>query len=49
MNQSSNKEHKSWKRKIEGNKRLATVTNPLRNYIEKEIKTINVKEFPSRP
>jgi hypothetical protein len=40
---------KRWKKKIEGNKRLAEVKNPLRNFVEKEIPSIDLSQFPNRP
>lgn len=42
--------HKKWSRKIEGNRRLANdVKNPLRHYLENEIKKIDVSVYPNRP
>ena len=43
-------EHKKWKRTIEGNRRLANdVKNPLRYYLENDIKKIDISVFPDRP
>lgn len=42
--------HKKWNRKIEGNRRLANdVKNPLRFYLENDIKKIDTSIFPERP
>lgn len=42
--------HKKWTRKIEGNRRLANdVKNPLRYYLENDIKKIDTSIFPERP
>ena len=41
--------HKKWQRNITGNKVLADVKNPLRNYIENEIKKIDTSIYPQRP
>ena len=32
-----------------GNKVLAEVKNPLRNFVEKELPSIDLKQFPGRP
>lgn len=32
-----------------GNKVLAEVKNPLRNFVEKELPSIDLKQFPRRP
>lgn len=43
-------EAKKWKRKIIGNQRLANdVKNPLRFYIENDIKKIDTSIYPERP
>ena len=40
---------KQWKKKIEGNKDLHAVKNPLRNFIEKVLPSIKSNEYPDRP
>lgn len=40
---------KQWKKKIEGNRDLHTVKNPLRNFIEKVLPSIQLNEYPDRP
>jgi hypothetical protein len=43
-------EHKKWTKKFDGNLRiLHKVKNPLRYYVEKELKMIDLSIFPNRP
>jgi len=34
---------------MSGNINLATVKNPLRNFVEKELPSINLTNYPNRP
>ena len=38
-----------WKRKVEGNRALLNVQNPLRNFVEKVLPSIQFQEYPDRP
>jgi len=38
-----------WKKIITGNINIATVKNPLRNYIEKVLPSVDLKNYPERP
>ena len=40
---------KEWKRKVEGNKDLHSVKNPLRRFIEKVLPAIPLNDYPDRP
>jgi ABC-type sulfate transport system substrate-binding protein len=40
---------KQWKKKIEGNRALHTVKNPLRNFVERVLPSIQLQDFPDRP
>lgn len=42
-------QRKKWTKELKGNKILADVKNPLRNYIEKELPTMDLSCFPNRP
>ena len=42
------KTHK-WKKQISGNLAFADLKNPLRNFIEKQIPSIKITDYPDRP
>ena len=45
----SQPQRKQWNKKIIGNKVLANVKNPLRNFVEKELPSIDLSKYPDRP
>jgi hypothetical protein len=42
-------QEKRWKKNVVGNKVFADVKNPLRNFVEKTLPSIDLAQYPTRP